>query len=267
YNANISENKVCYNNGTFIDNGVNNTFENNEFCIDMISANYFDRKDYNVEYEFYISNLVYNTTCNLIANNTSISTITDVQESQLSRGDDTVKIKALQSFGLTHNWLIQCYDDYNNYGKTSEYTINGKIGSLCIGDKDCDTNICCHNICRSQCPYCGDGYCDFGESSYTCSADCGSPPSGGGTGGGGGIRLYDEIIDKVQSYISPKPAISETSKEQTPEFKEAEKEIPQRKIEPITISIGIIIISVLLGIIFLYKQYKGVLNSLNKFFK
>ncbi|MCD6476646.1 MAG: hypothetical protein J7K26_00570 [Candidatus Aenigmarchaeota archaeon] len=48
-------------------------------------------------------------------------------------------------------------------------------GSSCSLDSECDSGICCHNICRSQCPYCGDGYCDPGESSYTCSADCKRP--------------------------------------------------------------------------------------------
>jgi hypothetical protein len=37
--------------------------------------------------------------------------------------------------------------------------------------------ICCHGTCRPVCPYCGDGYCDLGESCSNCQKDCGICPS------------------------------------------------------------------------------------------
>jgi len=62
-------------------------------------------------------------------------------------------------------------------------------GENCTQNSECQGNYCVHNICRSTPTYCGDNYCDSGESCSSCPQDCGtcSPPGSiGGRGGGGG---------------------------------------------------------------------------------
>lgn len=69
-------------------------------------------------------------------------------------------------------------------------------GSSCSSNEVCESGHCVHSVCRPSDPYCGDDYCDSGESCSSCSGDCGSCPvtttpsssgsSGGGGGGGGG---------------------------------------------------------------------------------
>jgi hypothetical protein len=46
-------------------------------------------------------------------------------------------------------------------------------GSSCTEASQCSGGYCVHNICRSSSTYCGDIYCDSGESCSSCSADCG----------------------------------------------------------------------------------------------
>lgn len=46
------------------------------------------------------------------------------------------------------------------------------LKASCSKDSDCKSNHCVHNICRETNPYCGDGYCDSGESYLTCFDDC-----------------------------------------------------------------------------------------------
>jgi len=58
--------------------------------------------------------------------------------------------------------------------------------STCSYDVACSSGFCVHGICRPTKPYCGDGFCDSGESSSSCPADCPIGGGGGGAGGGGG---------------------------------------------------------------------------------
>ena len=48
-------------------------------------------------------------------------------------------------------------------------------GEACSSNSDCENNRCVHNICRPTDPYCGDGYCDNGESYSLCPSDCKKP--------------------------------------------------------------------------------------------
>ena len=53
---------------------------------------------------------------------------------------------------------------------------NTPDGNSCSVDGNCVDGHCIHSVCRAATTYCGDGYCDAGES---CSIDCPSPTSGG----------------------------------------------------------------------------------------
>ncbi len=60
----------------------------------------------------------------------------------------------------------------------------------CTQNSQCNTasgtsQYCVHGICRSTPTYCGDGYCDNGETCNSCSADCGVCPSSNNNNGGG----------------------------------------------------------------------------------
>lgn len=46
------------------------------------------------------------------------------------------------------------------------------LGEYCSFNSDCESGYCVHEICRSSSTYCGDGYCDSGESRSTCKSDC-----------------------------------------------------------------------------------------------
>jgi len=64
-------------------------------------------------------------------------------------------------------------------------------GQSCSSNIECQSGNCVHGTCRASSTYCGDSYCDSGESCSSCSSDCGScvtttVSSGGGGGGGGG---------------------------------------------------------------------------------
>jgi len=48
------------------------------------------------------------------------------------------------------------------------------LGSSCSYNNECESDYCVHNICRSSSTYCGDGYCDSGESCSSCLVDCGT---------------------------------------------------------------------------------------------
>ncbi|ODS41550.1 MAG: hypothetical protein A7315_05760 [Candidatus Altiarchaeales archaeon WOR_SM1_79] len=46
-------------------------------------------------------------------------------------------------------------------------------GESCSNDSECLNNYCVHNVCRLTDPYCGDSYCDSGETYSPCPTDCG----------------------------------------------------------------------------------------------
>jgi len=47
-------------------------------------------------------------------------------------------------------------------------------GSSCSENSQCSSSFCVHGICRSVSYYCGDSWCDSGESCSSCASDCGS---------------------------------------------------------------------------------------------
>jgi hypothetical protein len=61
--------------------------------------------------------------------------------------------------------------------------------NACDCNDECSSGYCVHEVCRSSATYCGDGFCDIGES---CTADC-----GGGSGGSTDLQIVDVIPIQV----------------------------------------------------------------------
>jgi len=74
----------------------------------------------------------------------------------------------------TNNNIVWC-----NLTHLSYFGIGGLLedGAPCSSDEECSSGFCCHSVCRESCPFCGDGYCDEGESCSSCPQDCGSCPT------------------------------------------------------------------------------------------
>jgi hypothetical protein len=82
------------------------------------------------------------------------------------------------------------------FNLTASYTANGGACPTYSGytsgtnvvNLGCAGGYCVHDICRAASTYCGDGYCDTGES---CTSDCGG---GGGDGGGGSTSTVTAAV-------------------------------------------------------------------------
>jgi PGF-pre-PGF domain-containing protein len=82
-------------------------------------------------------------------------------------------------------------------------------GVACTYASGCSGGYCLHSYCRSSSTYCGDGYCDSGEScssdnsacssGYACTNGC--VATGGGGGGGGGTVT----VETSQSFTTVTP--------------------------------------------------------------
>ena len=64
--------------------------------------------------------------------------------------------------------------------------LNLANGESCSENDDCESGYCVHGTCRASSTYCGDGYCDSGETCSSCSSDCGTCDTGGDSGGSSG---------------------------------------------------------------------------------
>lgn len=47
-------------------------------------------------------------------------------------------------------------------------------GSSCTQNEQCSSTHCIYNFCRASSTYCGDTFCDSGETCSSCSSDCGT---------------------------------------------------------------------------------------------
>jgi PGF-pre-PGF domain-containing protein len=107
--------------------------------------------------------------------------------------------------GCNVSWKVYANDTSNNWNSTGimNYTAKNVSGLYCTEAAQCIGGYCVHYVCRASSTYCGDGYCDSGE---TCSADCGTGGITGGTGGLTGTTVSTAVIkltaDKVNITMS-----------------------------------------------------------------
>jgi len=82
--------------------------------------------------------------------------------------------------GTTIQWRIYYNDTSGKENMTDlmTFTVKTSDGSPCTSNNECLGGYCVHSICRSNPTYCGDGYCDAGESCFRCISDCGICPGG-----------------------------------------------------------------------------------------
>jgi PGF-pre-PGF domain-containing protein len=104
-------------------------------------------------------------------------------------GGDTNYTSALQTY-----WL--------------NITTTGNGGS-CSAAIQCVGGYCVHNLCRSASTYCGDTYCDSGESCSSCSGDCGTcylPPAVSSASPGEANVIISSIQPAVTKIIDTSSA-------------------------------------------------------------
>jgi len=82
-------------------------------------------------------------------------------------------IFGLLATGFLFSSNNQVQSDYAGTIEDNDYEETAaSVGESCSTGSDCSTGNCVHGTCRYDSTYCGDGYCDQGESYSTCSADC-----------------------------------------------------------------------------------------------
>jgi hypothetical protein len=90
----------------------------------------------------------------------------------------------------------------------SYYSLGGLLtnGQSCNSNSNCYSGYCVHSICRSSSPYCGDGYCDSGETITNCPADC---PSSTPYVGSGWVTPTIKKEENVTQEAEEKPICQE----------------------------------------------------------
>ncbi|MEA3343679.1 MAG: DUF2334 domain-containing protein [archaeon] len=88
-----------------------------------------------------------------------------------------------------------------NVSHFSTYGVGGQKqdGGSCLSALECIGGNCVHGVCRSLQTYCGDSYCDSGETCSTCNVDCGDCYSGGGSNSGTVVPPKDVNITLIES--------------------------------------------------------------------
>jgi len=132
-------------------------------------------------------------------------------------------------WNVSGNGGVDAVNNYvwGNFTALSNFTVAGLLtsGQSCTTNSNCSSNVCCHNICRSACPTCGDGHCDSGEvcsaddlgcsAGYSCSSGCQLVISSGSNvpSGGGGVNKASNTTSK-KNVTAP---IDEENKTKTEE--------------------------------------------------
>ncbi len=88
-----------------------------------------------------------------------------------------------------------------NVSHFSTYGVGGQKqdGGSCLSALECIGGNCVHGVCRSHETYCGDSYCDSGETCSTCNVDCGDCYSKGGSNSGTVVPPKDVNITLIES--------------------------------------------------------------------
>lgn len=144
---------------------------------------------------------------------------------------------------------------YSGYSLPTTYNAN----------PGCTGEYCVHSYCRASTTYCGDGYCDTGETCSSCSGDCGScsPGGGGGGGGGGGTTTLPSTPEELPVEEEEPPSEELPVEEEKPVQPVEEEKLPSEEIPPTTsieeakppalqivpLEIGIIILAIAIIII------------------
>jgi PGF-pre-PGF domain-containing protein len=115
----------------------------------------------------------------------------------------------------------------HSYEITNALSSDTADGTTCSSGVECSSGNCVHEVCRATNPFCGDGFCDAGESCGGCAIDCGTC-SGGYTqcmdgidnDGDGKIDMADKgCVDRNDNDESDEPGSHEEKKQEKKNIK------------------------------------------------
>ncbi|MBD3259044.1 hypothetical protein GF371_00270, partial [Candidatus Woesearchaeota archaeon] len=75
--------------------------------------------------------------------------------------------------GKSPDIINSMYNKPKSISKIKKIDVKVADSFECEKASDCESNICLHGYCRSSIPFCGDDYCDAGETKDSCMFDCG----------------------------------------------------------------------------------------------
>ena len=107
----IYDNLFCFNKNGSVNNLTYMAVENNTFCVNLMApANNYQSQNPNFTFSFNVSNVFFNTTCDLIVNDT-------VRNTNISVSDFTnTSFNFLNASKGKRNWTVRCNDSSNNTG-------------------------------------------------------------------------------------------------------------------------------------------------------
>jgi len=188
FNAQEANNRITgnsiYNNTAinYLTQDSTDTIENNTFSIMPYEpSNVSTNTDLSTIWNFTVSLSnpinVTDTNCTFYPGDSTSETNTSIGANQ------NITFNNTYSSGAIYSWNITCQDSNNNTGFSENRiltagTLTVANGESCSSNSDCVSTYCVHGICRADSYYCGDIWCDAGESCSSCSSDCGLCSSG-----------------------------------------------------------------------------------------
>lgn len=169
-----------------------------------------------IETENITSNLTY-AILNVSYADVSVSPSIDNSSLRLYRWNDSywTRLEGGVETALQYIWA--------NLTQFSNFTIGGLLanGQSCTSESQCSGGYCVHGYCRSSSTYCGDSFCDAGEScsadssacgsGYACTSGCASTSTS--SSGSSGSSGYVAPQNKTQNVTANKTVANETRKE------------------------------------------------------